>query len=411
MEGVELLQKAADVLAGLDPDTLSDDELGNGLVDWHRLEARLAASKARLTAAFDARRAYAADGSKTAAAWLARKTNGSPATLRAQTRLARRLRNMPATAAALAAGDISERHAEVLGGLASSARKVVADAFGDAEPKLVEYAKTLEFDQFVVAVRYWESVVDQDGIEDQAAADHASRHVHLSQTFRGNWALDGQLDPVTGEEVHTELRRIERELFEADWAAAKAIHGDDTRLDHLARTPAQRRADALREMARRSAAKPADAKDPKPLLVVHLGDESLKRLCEMASGTVIAPGQLVPLLGDAEVERIVYAGASRRVVDLGRRSRFFTGALRRAIQLRDRRCTEPGCTTPADDCDVDHRLPYTKDGRTDQDNGDCKCPHHNRHKGDTVPEGLPATSRPQRRFRPAISQRGRLTRD
>jgi hypothetical protein len=84
------------------------------------------------------------------------------------------------------------------------------------------------------------------------------------------------------------------------------------------------------------------------------------------------------------IERIVYAGPSRRVVDLGRRSRFFTGALRRAIQLRDRRCVVPGCDDPADDCDVDHRLPYTKDGRTDQNNGDCKCGHHNRHKSDTV---------------------------
>jgi hypothetical protein len=99
---------------------------------------------------------------------------------------------------------------------------------------------------------------------------------------------------------------------------------------------------------------------------------------------VIAPGLLVPLLGDAEIERIVYAGASRRVIDLGRRSRFFTGALRRAIQLRDRRCTEAGCDTPADDCDVDHRLPYGKGGRTDQDNGNLKCGHHNRHKADNV---------------------------
>jgi hypothetical protein len=384
MEGVELLRESADALARHDPDTLTDDELGDGLVELHRLEARLAASKARWTAAFDARRAYADDGSKTAAAWLARKTRGCPAAMRAQTRLARRLRHMPATTAALAAGEISERHAEVLAGLAGSPRKAVADAFPEAEPKLVEYAKTLGFDEFVTAVRYWEALVDEDGVEDQAAGDRASRHVHLSQTFRGNWALDGQLDPVGGEEIHTELRRIERELFETDWAAAKTIHGDDTHLDHLERTPAQRRADALREMARRSAATPPDAKQPKPLLVVHLGDDSLRRLCELASGTVIAPGQVVPLLGDAEIERIVYAGASRRVIDLGRRSRFFTGALRRAIQLRDRRCVVPGCDMPADDCDVDHRLPYTKDGHTDQDNGDCKCGHHNRYKGDTV---------------------------
>jgi hypothetical protein len=124
MEGVELLQKTADMLANTDPDVLSDEELGDMLVAWHRVEAQLAASKARFTAAFDARRAYAADGSKTAAAWLARRTKGSPVAMRAQTRLARRLRWMPATAGALAAGEISERHAEVLAGLAASPRPV-----------------------------------------------------------------------------------------------------------------------------------------------------------------------------------------------------------------------------------------------------------------------------------------------
>ncbi len=389
MEGIELLRQVAEVLADLDPATLSDDELGDALVDWHHLEPRLAASKARLTAAFEARRAYRAEGSKSAAAWLARKTNGSLAAMRAQTRLARRLRQMPATAEALAAGQISERHADVLASLADSRRKIVADTFPRAEAKLVEYAKTMEFDGFLTSVRYWESVVDEDGVEDQAADDHVSRHVHLSPTFRGNWVLDGQLDPVTGEEVHTELRRLEHELFEADWAAAKARWGDDTTLDHLERTAAQRRADALREMARRSAAKPADAREPRPLLVVHLGDENLTRLCELASGTVIAPGRLVPQLGEAEVERIVYAGASRRVVDLGRRSRFFTGALRRAIQLRDRRCTGLGCDTPADDCDVDHLVPFARGGRTDQANGALKCGHHNRHKSDAIDDHGP----------------------
>jgi 5-methylcytosine-specific restriction endonuclease McrA len=90
---------------------------------------------------------------------------------------------------------------------------------------------------------------------------------------------------------------------------------------------------------------------------------------------------VVPHLGDADIERIVYAGASRRIEDLGRRVPFFTAGLRRGIQLRDRRCTEPGCNTPADECDVDHIIPRAKGGRTDQDNGQLKCPHHNRHKG------------------------------
>jgi hypothetical protein len=161
-------------------------------------------------------------------------------------------------------------------------------------------------------------LVDQDGVEDRAARDHESRHVHLSETWRGMWVLDGQLDAVGGTELATALRRIKNELFEADWAAAKEVHGDRTCVDHLGRTAAQRRADALVELARRAMAAPDNGKDPRPLFVVHLGDDSLKRMCELASGAVIAPGMLVPLLSEAEIERIVYEGDSRKVVDLGR---------------------------------------------------------------------------------------------
>jgi hypothetical protein len=384
MDGIALLRQAADTLAELDPDALSDEELGETLIEWRRQEARLTASKARVTAAFDVRGSYRADGSKTAAAWLARHTNGSLGELRAATRLARRLRHMPATQEALESGEISERHAEVLAGLYGSPRKPVADRFAAAEQRLVEYAKTLGFDEFVAMVKYWEAVVDEDGVEEKAQWDHESRHLNLSQTYGGNYRLDGQLDPIGGTEVAEELRRIYQELWKADWAAAKAIHGDDTTDEHLARNPRQRRADALAEMARRSAATPADAQTPRPLLVVHLGDESLRRMCELASGKVIAPGLLVPLLGEAEIQRIVYAGKPRRITELGTRTRFFSGPLREAILLRDRRCVEPGCDVPADQCDVDHLVPHSKGGPTTQSNGGARCGSHNRHKSDTL---------------------------
>jgi hypothetical protein len=385
MDGVESLGRGNDALAMLDLDAVADGPLGEMLVDVHREEARLAANKARLMGAFDVRRSYADDGSRTAAAWLALATNCAPSEARAVVRLGRRLRHMPATRAALAAGSISSRHAHVLAGLYGSPRKAVADAFGEAEEMLVGYACELSFDDFLAAVRYWESVVDADGAEDQADSDFASRYLHLSETWRANWALGGQLDPIGGEQVFVELCRIDQELFKADWAAAKAIHGEDTCLEHLARTPAQRRADALVEMAHRSAAKPADAVEPRPLLVAHLGDESLRRVCELASGRVITPGRLVPLLDEADIQRIVYAGKSRRVTDLSERARFFTGPLRDAILLRDRHCQHPGCTVPAQDCQVDHVIPRSRGGLTTQENGQARCDHHNRFKSDTMP--------------------------
>src|SRR3546814_10890194 len=60
------------------------------------------------------------------------------------------------------------------------------------------------------------------------------------------------LDPVRGAIVSETLDMIERELFEADWDEAKARLGRKPLLDELARTNAQRYADALTEMAIRA---------------------------------------------------------------------------------------------------------------------------------------------------------------
>ncbi len=119
---------------------------------------------------------------------------------------------------------------------------------------------------------------------------------------------------------------------------------------------------------------------PAPALITVLVDYPTLtgRVCELANGTIIAPGALAGLLVDADIERIVFDGPSR-VIDVGRRTRFFTGALRRAIQVRDRHCTWPGCDTPAHRCDVDHIVPYTDGGETTQDNGALLCPYHHRH--------------------------------
>ncbi|MBI2710852.1 MAG: HNH endonuclease, partial [Actinobacteria bacterium] len=98
--------------------------------------------------------------------------------------------------------------------------------------------------------------------------------------------------------------------------------------------------------------------------------------CETARGTILTPGQIAGLVFDAEIERVVFATPSR-VIDVSHRTRFFRGGLRRAIEVRDRHCTHPGCNIPAHHCDIDHIVPYDQGGTTTQDNGRLLCPHHN----------------------------------
>jgi Domain of unknown function (DUF222) len=380
VQEVALLRQANDALAALDTDTVPDEELEPSIVALHREAARLAAQMARLTGDYDQRRVFRSDGSKSAAARLARKTGASRREMRAQVQLGRRLRSMPKVEAALNAGEIGVEHARILGRLAASDRKPVADAFPGAEETLLGHARDLEFNDFVKAVKYWEQVVDQDGTEEEAERKHASRRVHLSETLDGVWVGDLQLDAIGGSILNKALRQIYDELFEQDWAEAKAVHGDDTRPEHLERTPAQRRADALVIMAERAMAAPEGARLPQPLFTVHLGYETFAGpLCELASGTVLTPGQLVPWLTRAYIERAVFDGPNR-IIELGQRTRFFTGGLRRAIEIRDRFCVEPGCDVPAEECDIDHEDEYEDGGLTTQCNGRCRCGCHNRDK-------------------------------
>jgi hypothetical protein len=381
---VELLGAAADALQALDREALTGRDLGELLVGLHRQKNRLLAGELGVVRAFERRGTWQLDGAKSAARWLARKLRAPLPVMHKRTRLARRLPGLPHTAQALADGDISADHAEALAKIAASPRPVVRQAFSaEVEHSYVRYATENDFEDFTDSLLIWQNLVDQDGAEDQADSDHEARHLHLSETIRGNWVINGQLDAVAGSELAEALRRIDRELFDTDWAEAKATHGDGTRLEHLARTPAQRRADAIAEMARRASTAPKDAKRPQPLFVAHLGADSLKRLCETALGSPITPGQLVPLITQADIERIVYAGESREILDLGTKTRFFTGALRRAIQLRDRQCVEPGCRIPADQCEVDHDTPSTLGGPTNQFNGKCRCRTSHRHKSRT----------------------------
>ena len=200
------------------------------------------------------------------------------------------------------------------------------ECFGRDESTLVDDAVRLRFASFARVVAYWAYLADPDGAEADAAARHQARRLHRSQSFGGMWLGDFALDAVAGAIVHNQLRRIDDELFAADWAEARARLGTDPTLSDLGRTPAQRRADALVEMAVRSATSPADRRRPEPLFSVLVGYETLAgMICELADGTVVTPGSLVPWLDRSWIERVVFDGPSR-VTDVGVRRRLFQGA-------------------------------------------------------------------------------------
>ncbi len=146
-------------------------------------------------------------------------------------------------------------------------------------------------------------------------------------------------------------------------------------------------------MAQRSATTPAGGRPPRPLFSVLVGDAAFTELCELANGTVITPRQLAPWLDAAELETILFDGPST-VLSVSHR-RAFAGAVRRAVEVRDRHCQHPaGCDVPANKCDVDHIVPHSRGGETSQFNGRLECATHNRHADRHDNDAVPRPARP-----------------
>ncbi|MDQ4132160.1 MAG: HNH endonuclease [Actinomycetota bacterium] len=368
------LVSAVDAASDVDPAFLGD---GETLVALHLQLARLEAVVTRATAAFDAAGPWEADGARSAASWVAVRCGLPVSTARRRVKVGRALRHMPETETAWLAGEINDAHAAPL---AAARTPATADAFERDEAMLVGEAKRLTHQQFMRALGYWLQLADPGGVETDAAGEHEARRVHMSRGFGGMWFLDGLLDPVGGTAVAEALRRIEDQLFEADWADARARVGEVVTVSDLARTPAQRRADALVEMARRAGAVPPGARLPEPLFSVLVGYETFAgRICELADGTVVTPGTLVRWLDEAWVERIVFDGPDR-IKNVGVRRRIFSGATRRSVEVRDRECFEEFCDVPAERCEIDHILPWAEGGLTVDENGRPACSYHNRRR-------------------------------
>ena len=299
------------------------------------------------------------------------------ATAGRRVRLGRTLRHLGVAEEAWLDGEMGEAQ---VGLMARAHKPATAEALARDEAFLVGEAARLPFRFFARAMAYWRLRADADGVEADATAMCDSRRFHLSASFGGMVFADGAFDPIGGTIVANELKRREQELFEVDWAEAKARVGESVSATDLVRSPAQRRADAVVEMATRSASAGTHGKRPEPLFSVLVGYETFAGpVCELEAGAVVSPGSLRPWLDRAAVERVVFDSPSR-VIDLGERRRFFTGATRRAVALRDRECFHPFCDVPAADCEIDHTLPWSEGGLTTQENGRPACPFHNRER-------------------------------
>jgi hypothetical protein len=336
---------------------------------------------ARAVNSFDQWGEWARDGATTATAWIDTTCHLPKKEVRAQLRRGKALATMPLVAQAWMNGDIGAAHVDAL---IRVKRPVTEEALSRDEEILVDVARTLKFAEFATVVDSWEHYADQDGTDEAAEAKRTQRDVYLYPS-PGGYLGEMRFDTIGGAIVSKELKRIEEELFEADRAEAKERLGRDPRHDELARTPAQRRADAMIEMAVRSAAaNVVEGRRPAPLFTVVIDYPTLwGRISQLEQGPVVAPGSLLSWLDSATFERIVFAPNKRGECSVT--SRFFTGATRRVVEVRDQQCQHEFCDRRAEECQIDHIVPWSEGGLTVQSNAQVLCGPHNRMRYERPP--------------------------
>ena len=250
-----------EALLATDVQSWADATVDDAMVGLVSLGSKLDAFAAQVAGVWQTRRLWATDGSRSARARLGRDTGEDPGRVGQILSRATKLRSMPKVLAAWRSGAIGTDRVDVLC-RANVARR--AAAFAEGEAHLVWMATSLDdFDAFARKVRLWCDLADEHGKdpdpESRARKQKESRHLDVGSGLDGVKFLRGRMDTVDGEIFHTELQRIEQELFEADWAQARGEHGDAATTLDLRRTAGQRRVDALRIMAERSAACPDGA--------------------------------------------------------------------------------------------------------------------------------------------------------
>ncbi len=95
----------------------------------------------------------------------------------------------------------------------------------------------------------------------------------------------------------------------------------------------------------------------------------------MTAGTALGAETIKTLACDAGIIPVLL-GSNGQVLQLGSTTRAFTQSQTKALWLRDRHCTYPGCRTPATWCDAHHIRHWADGGPTDLSNGTLLCNRH-----------------------------------
>ena len=348
---------------------LFDREADDEFVDPRRLAAvihRLQAKQCRVVAAASRRGEHLLTG-ESATSWTARQCQLSKGAAADRLCVGEQLARLPQVAAAVNSGQIGFQAASVICHL---------------QERLAEVGGSVEEGEWVARAREWSlkwlsaeaaktwHAVDPAGFELKVEEAHQRRQLFISECG-DMYRIDGWLELSAGAVVKTAIDSLAAPLGAED-----------------GRSPKQRRADALTELAHHAldGGKLPARKGARPHVAVHTTIAALKgelgaQASELGDGIPISSKTVQRLACDGALHRVLKADSM--VVDVGRAKRTAQPAQWRALQARHKTCAWPGCDRPASWTQAHHIELWREGGKTDLRSLVPLCYHHHRlvHEG------------------------------
>ena len=342
------------------------------------LRDRIDAKIAEAVGHFDAESLWDLDAATSMTAWLRSAADMSRRDAGRLAMAAKRLRSLPATAAAWRCGELSSGQVDAVVAIVGQRH---LDRFAEHEAALVPTLAPLAVESVARVMQAWKAKAE--ALDDQGDDDaEPERSLHLSQTMGGRYELSGSLDAATGDVVATAVRLASTDDVDAE----------------PARTPAERRADALGDVCRffldHQTTRAGGRHRPHLNVVVDLAALELGRSGHSIDGTALAGPAMAALACDSALHRVVMQGRST-ILDYGTATRTVPAPLWNALVVRDGGCRFPGCDRPPAWCEAHHVVWFSEGGATSIDNLvlGCSRHHHRLHK-----RGWQAKLRPDATF-------------
>jgi hypothetical protein len=352
---VAQIHAGVDALAAVDPSGWSDAAVASEVLALRREMDRQEALFARLVRAAHTQGVGASDGAASTAAWLRHRAHMREGDARAAIEAGAVSELLAETGAAWRSGDISSAEFRTIAAARVDGHD---DPYVKCEPLFLDLARAHDLRGLRRATAHFKRLALADGTEPSVYDG-----LHVSPLYDGRTVISGELSDLAAETVVTALHAY-----------------TDPPDDKLTRTTSQRYAEALVricEVALAQTGTPERARAQVSIVVdwKTLIDRQPGRIDGEFTGP-IHPHDIERLLCDCDISRIV-TGPNGLPLDVGRKRREPTPAIRRALVERDEGCRWPGCNRPAGFCDAHHVVPWWPDrGPTNLKNLILLCSHH-----------------------------------